>query len=262
MRERDAFREVERRLQDRRSRLLERLDMIARELSSSSPAPEAATGGCPTLAAIIATSRRELEQVDGALRRLRAGQYGACLRCRAPIAPRVLERAPYRLFCEACGGARASDRRSLDLEMLPVLLGPVVDEVDRAIVELERRRRRGWADDNVARGIARGVTAVLSDFRLQLAGVFAQEADEAPLRDALDHAPRFVRPARRLAREHPDLLARVDRLVAAARAAGTSPERWRAVRAALREVAGDLVDHQRAEQSLCTSAFLHDLGGG
>jgi hypothetical protein len=58
------------------------------------------------------------------------------------------------------------------------------------------------------------------------------------------------------------LLARADRLLDEARAAGAWPERWRFVRTEWRVLTAELIAHQRAEEALCAAAFLDDIGGG
>ena len=47
-------------------------------------------------------SRAELQQVEGALRRLDAGTYGACESCGSPIAPERLEAIPWAPLCIDC----------------------------------------------------------------------------------------------------------------------------------------------------------------
>ncbi len=47
-------------------------------------------------------SGKALELVDGALGRLAAGTYGACLRCGQPIPEGRLEVLPWAAFCLAC----------------------------------------------------------------------------------------------------------------------------------------------------------------
>lgn len=52
--------------------------------------------------------KRELWEIDAALRRLHEGTYGICARCRKPIPAARLEAAPTTLHCLAC--ARALER--------------------------------------------------------------------------------------------------------------------------------------------------------
>jgi DnaK suppressor protein len=52
--------------------------------------------------ALVARSRRQLEQVEEALRRLDEGTYGKCANCGAPIAPSRLKVLPAALLCIKC----------------------------------------------------------------------------------------------------------------------------------------------------------------
>lgn len=51
----------------------------------------------------------ELDQIDGALARIVAGDYGCCERCDRLIAPARLEVMPQTALCEAC--ARSTGRQ-------------------------------------------------------------------------------------------------------------------------------------------------------
>jgi DnaK suppressor protein len=52
--------------------------------------------------ALVAQSRRQLEQVEAALRRLDEGTYGKCANCGAPVAPSRLKVLPAALLCIKC----------------------------------------------------------------------------------------------------------------------------------------------------------------
>jgi RNA polymerase-binding transcription factor len=52
--------------------------------------------------ALVARSRRQLEQVEAALQRLDEGAYGKCANCGAPIAPSRLKVLPVALLCIQC----------------------------------------------------------------------------------------------------------------------------------------------------------------
>lgn len=57
----------------------------------------------------LETSRRraqELKRIDGALRRIAAGDYGYCLTCEEAIAVNRLEVDPAATLCIACASAR------------------------------------------------------------------------------------------------------------------------------------------------------------
>lgn len=47
-------------------------------------------------------SQRELRQIEAALHRIEAGDYGICLRCGAEISEARLDILPYTAFCKDC----------------------------------------------------------------------------------------------------------------------------------------------------------------
>jgi DnaK suppressor protein len=58
------------------------------------------------LQGLLAGARRDLEAVDAAAARLRAGTYGVCTRCGAPIPAMRLEALPAAETCLACADRR------------------------------------------------------------------------------------------------------------------------------------------------------------
>lgn len=48
--------------------------------------------------------RRELEEIDAALQRIRDGRYGACLNCGGPMGLQRLRAIPEARYCLACSG--------------------------------------------------------------------------------------------------------------------------------------------------------------
>jgi DnaK suppressor protein len=62
-----------------------------------------------TLARLSETQRRELVQIDAALARIEAGEYGICRDCGQDIDPRRLAAVPYALLCTEC--ASRSEQR-------------------------------------------------------------------------------------------------------------------------------------------------------
>jgi DnaK suppressor protein len=55
-----------------------------------------------TLARLGENQRRELQQIDAALARIDAGEYGICSDCGQEIDPRRLAALPYALLCTEC----------------------------------------------------------------------------------------------------------------------------------------------------------------
>lgn len=66
--------------------------------------PEGATIGFERaqVAALTASARRTLEEVDAALGRLENGTYGTCMNCGQPIAPARLAARPTATLCVSC----------------------------------------------------------------------------------------------------------------------------------------------------------------
>ena len=58
------------------------------------------------LARLSETQRREVVQIDAALSRLEAGEYGVCRDCEQEIDPRRLDALPYALLCTECATRR------------------------------------------------------------------------------------------------------------------------------------------------------------
>jgi DnaK suppressor protein len=59
-----------------------------------------------TLSRLGETQRREIVQIDAALARLEAGEYGVCTDCDQEIDPRRLKALPYALLCTECATRR------------------------------------------------------------------------------------------------------------------------------------------------------------
>ena len=55
-----------------------------------------------TLARLGESQRRELQQIDAAIARIDAGEYGICSDCGQEIDPRRLAALPYALLCTEC----------------------------------------------------------------------------------------------------------------------------------------------------------------
>jgi RNA polymerase-binding transcription factor len=59
-----------------------------------------------TLARLSEAQRREILQIDAALARIDAGEYGVCRDCDQEIDPRRLAALPYALLCTECATRR------------------------------------------------------------------------------------------------------------------------------------------------------------
>jgi len=265
MPERSELRSIERQLGHRRDQLNERLAGIERtlaETSSSAAEPRRATTcGSTRLASTIALAERELWQVEWALGRIRSGYYGSCEQCDAPLPIETLRSVPHRVLCDACGGSRLRHEGSADDPPMRQLLEPILQEVSRAAAITRRPRSARQRRITPTLPITRSATVMLADLGEQLAQRFVDEMGCGGLREAVEHAPRYSHQAERLEREHRQLLDRVDQLIADARHAGNSDQRWHHVNAELGRLSAALVAHQQADDALCSLAFHEDLGG-
>jgi DnaK suppressor protein len=59
-----------------------------------------------TLSRLSEAQRREILQIDAALARVDAGEYGVCRDCSTDIDPRRLAALPYALLCTDCATQR------------------------------------------------------------------------------------------------------------------------------------------------------------
>lgn len=75
--------------------------------------PDGATVGFERaqLAALIDTARRHRRDLDAALERVAAGDYGRCERCHADIAPDRLDALPTTTLCVTCAANASRGRR-------------------------------------------------------------------------------------------------------------------------------------------------------
>ena len=101
-------------LQRRRRAILETTRRAAAELDALRSAerdPEFEEGAQTeheafTLSRLGEAQRRELQQIDAAIARLDAGEYGLCADCEQEIDPRRLKALPYALLCAECATRR------------------------------------------------------------------------------------------------------------------------------------------------------------
>jgi len=64
------------------------------------------------LAQMSETQRREIAQIDAAIARIDAGEYGICRDCGAEIDPRRLAAVPYALLCTECAESAVETARA------------------------------------------------------------------------------------------------------------------------------------------------------
>jgi DnaK suppressor protein len=58
---------------------------------------------------VAEATRRELEEIEDALRRIEAGSYGTCIACGGPMGMQRIRAIPEARFCLSCSGHRGAD---------------------------------------------------------------------------------------------------------------------------------------------------------
>jgi RNA polymerase-binding transcription factor DksA len=91
-------------LADRHRRIERHLSRRDEPLPADSEERAVELGNHETMARLDGSIRDELDQIDRALARLDAGDYGRCEQCRQAIADERLELIPYTDRCAACAG--------------------------------------------------------------------------------------------------------------------------------------------------------------
>ena len=101
----------EQRLKDRLDELGHRLEEVEHELDAPAPADfeEQATAreGDEVLEGLGHAGEQEIAMILAALKRVKAGEYGACVKCGAEILQERLDIVPHAPFCRIC--ARAAE---------------------------------------------------------------------------------------------------------------------------------------------------------
>jgi DnaK suppressor protein len=116
-------------LQRRRRVLLETFRRAVEELDALRSAerdPEFEEGAQTeheafTLARLGENQRRELQQIDAAIARVDAGEYGICRDCEQEIDPRRLGALPYALLCTECAARSERATPSFVMQQPPTL---------------------------------------------------------------------------------------------------------------------------------------------
>ncbi len=96
--------------QEARTLLLHRRESLSRHLVEPPPADPAArwrdwesVSGPPN-----EQVRRELAEIEQALRRIDEGQYGICQACGGPMGMQRIRAIPEARYCVSCSGSRSS----------------------------------------------------------------------------------------------------------------------------------------------------------
>jgi RNA polymerase-binding transcription factor DksA len=106
------------RARERLAALTRELDAVVDAAEASPPDdehdPDGATVGFERaqLAALVDTTRQHLRDLDAALARVDAGDYGRCTRCGGPIASERLAALPTATLCVTCAANAKRRRRS------------------------------------------------------------------------------------------------------------------------------------------------------
>ena len=98
--------------------------------------------------------------------------------------------------------------------------------------------------------------------RDSLADHFEVEERDGYLAPALDVAPRFTRQASELQRQHQQFLEVLDRFIEQLQTCDSSIRCWQDARQEFEDFLDQLLEHERAENTIVQSAFTEDLGSG
>ena len=99
-------------------------------------------------------------------------------------------------------------------------------------------------------------------FRQSLAAHFEEEERDGYLAPALDVAPRFTQQASELQRQHQQFLEVLDRFIERLQTCDPSIRCWHDARQEFEGFLDQLLEHERAENTIVQSAFTEDLGSG
>jgi DnaK suppressor protein len=143
----DALNQLQKTLTARRNELRRRLGAELAGLSHAGSADSAASAaesvGHEITSQLAALEARELQQIENALKRLKAGKYGLCAGCDGKIPVARLNALPYSTLCIKC--QREAERDSSWLEdRIAATWGDVNDGDDRepSLAELEYETAR------------------------------------------------------------------------------------------------------------------------
>ena len=95
--------------QEARSLLLHRRDSLSRHTAELPPAdPAAHWHDWESVAEPIGDqARRELAEIEQALRRIEEGRYGMCQACGGPMGMQRIRAIPEARYCVSCSGSRS-----------------------------------------------------------------------------------------------------------------------------------------------------------
>jgi DnaK suppressor protein len=93
--------------QEARNLLLRRREHLSRRLERAPADPAASWRDWETVGpALPEEARRELHDVENALRRIDEGSYGTCQACGGPMGMQRIRAIPEARFCVTCSGHR------------------------------------------------------------------------------------------------------------------------------------------------------------
>ena len=102
----------------------------------------------------------------------------------------------------------------------------------------------------------------IKELRNSLAAHFEEEERDGYLAPALDVSPRFTRTASELQRQHQQFLKVLDRFIERLQTCDPSIHCWQDARQEFEDFLDQLLEHERAENTIVRSAFTEDLGSG
>jgi iron-sulfur cluster repair protein YtfE (RIC family) len=142
----------------------------------------------------------------------------------------------------------------------PVILGHVLAE-HRDLFNLMSSVRSAFAAEATATPDRQAVLlSMLHQLRDHLHDHFAQEEEGGFLEEAVTRIPRLSAAVRSILRQHPDLLAELDRVIDAVESPAEPAEPWSRAGAAFEVFSAHMTAHERSENAVVQEGYNEDLG--
>ncbi len=142
----------------------------------------------------------------------------------------------------------------------PVILGHVLVE-HRDLFNLMSSVRSAFAAETASTPDRQAVLlSMLHQLRDHLHDHFAQEEEGGFLEEAVTRMPRLSAAVRSILRQHPDLLAELDRVIGVLESATVPAESWSQASDAFEVFSAHMAAHERSENAVVQEGYNEDLG--
>jgi iron-sulfur cluster repair protein YtfE (RIC family) len=141
----------------------------------------------------------------------------------------------------------------------PVILGHVLAE-HRDLFNLMSSVRSALASKESTPDRHAVLLSLLHQLRDHLHNHFAQEEEGGFLEEAVTRMPRLSAAVRSILRQHPDLLAELDRVIGVLESATVPAESWSQASDAFEVFSAHMAAHERSENAVVQEGYNEDLG--